>query len=395
MRGNLLSKPGDLTGEEQELSKAVSEYRRKMEQELLGKIQVTLQPLLGESGFRATVSLDCDLTSGDQSEETFDPSRSVMLNSQKSEDGSTPQTAAGVPGTPANLPRPAVRSASGPGSPAFRRSENTTFQTSRMVRHIKLPQGQIRKLSASVLIDYMTRTEGNKKLVEPAAPERIRAIKDLVAAAVGFQQERGDQIIVESIPFEVTRNPDPPPTPAASTGSNLPRISLPASIPPWVRVPMEGHLNWLVQQNWLPGVVGGLALGILYAIYRLLRRIGSSALAITRKAGSFAASKLKRNKDKGQHVDVTLDTAIEPAETPARLESGEGESSAHKSIEQQLQEREQERERLTKEALLQLEIPKAEVRKGVVITRHLNELVEKDSENFANFIRTWVPELEK
>ena len=54
-----------------------------------------------------------------------------------------------------------------------------------------------------------------------------------------------------------------------------------------------------------------------------------------------------------------------------------------------MKERELLKERMTNDALLELEIPKAEVRRVDVLTRHLSELASKDSEAVANLIRTW------
>ena len=52
----------------------------------MAKIDATLEPLLGADRFRAGASVECDLTSGEQQEETFDPTHSVMVSSQKTED---------------------------------------------------------------------------------------------------------------------------------------------------------------------------------------------------------------------------------------------------------------------------------------------------------------------
>lgn len=390
MRGNLLSRPQKAGDNDEETSKALSEYRERMEKDLRAKIQATLEPLLGPDAFRAVVSLECDLASGDQSEESFDPSRSVMVNSQRSEDGSTPATATGVPGTPSNLPRPTSRPGSGNGNPLFRRSENTTFQTSRIIRHIKFPHGQVKRLSASVLLDHLVKTEGGKRVVEAPTPERLRAIKDIVSAAVGFQQERGDQIIVESLAFETTRNIEPVTT--AAKAPVRPRLLLPTAIPEWLRIPMEGHLNWLIEQNWLPALAIALVLGLLYGIYRVVRAVGAKIGSLFKKAAGGVMAKLPfgKKKEKGQHVDVTLDPSIEGSHHAGELQPGETHHEGEfKSLEQQLKERELLKERMTNDALLELEIPKAEVRRVDVLTRHLSELASKDSEAVANLIRTW------
>src|SRR5579884_788634 len=138
MRGNLLSRPHrPLSPDDPDPSDAVLEYRQKIERDLLAKINTTLEPLLGADKFRAGVSVDCDFTSGEQSEETFDPTKSVMVTSQRTEDIAGTNQASGVPGTPSTLPRPTSRPGSASGG-VTRRTENVAYQSSRTVRHIKI-----------------------------------------------------------------------------------------------------------------------------------------------------------------------------------------------------------------------------------------------------------------
>ena len=165
---------------------------------------------------------------------------------------------------------------------------------------------------------------------------------------------------------------------------------MPSTIPEWLRLPMEGHLNWFIEQSWLPAVVLVLVLGILFVLYRILRGLG-------RKAGGLVSAVTSKlpfgKKKKGQFVDVTLDPSIEGPAEKARLEAGSaGVEAAPKSLEEQLRDRETLRQKLTNDALLELEIPKAEVRRGDVLTRHLSELANKDPEGVANLIRTWTEE---
>src|SRR5205085_2316900 len=87
MNGNLLGRPraaGMLDGAE--ASEAGLDYRHKIENDLLAKINSTLEPLLGANKFRAGVSVECDFTGAEQSEEIFDPAKSVMVSSQRTED---------------------------------------------------------------------------------------------------------------------------------------------------------------------------------------------------------------------------------------------------------------------------------------------------------------------
>ena len=214
MRGNLLNRPKRMGGARSDLSESALEYQHKVEQDLTTKLDSTLEPLVGAGRFRAAVSAECDMNSGEQSEESFDPTRSVMVSSQKTEDvSSQAHAAAGVPGTASNLPDSAPRPPAAGGGTS-RKTENVSYQTSRTVKRTILPQGAIKKLSVSVLIDHEVHFEGSgaaaKRVLAAPTPERLKVIHDLVAAAAGINPQRGDQLIVESLPFESTLNLDPP-----------------------------------------------------------------------------------------------------------------------------------------------------------------------------------------
>jgi flagellar M-ring protein FliF len=220
IHGALLSRPKN-SQDSADLSDEAIEYRHRVERDLLTKINSTLEPLLGPDKFRAGVSVECDFTSGEQSEETYDPEKSVMTSSQKTEEvTSSASSIGGVPGTASSLPRPTGRVAGG-GPSVSRRSETIAFQTSKTVRRIRLPQGAIRRVSASVLLDHGVRWEGSgaqqKKVVTPPSADTVRAIRVLVTGALGLKEDRGDQLVVESLPFETTLQATPPAaTPPAS-----------------------------------------------------------------------------------------------------------------------------------------------------------------------------------
>jgi flagellar M-ring protein FliF len=216
MHANLLLRPKK-PGDGSEPSEDLLQYKTSLEHETLAKIGSVLDPLLGSEKYRASVDMDCDLTSGEQSEELFDPTHSVITTSQRSEEGSLSHESAGVPGTQSNLPRPVPRPA-GQGGGLARRSENMAYETSRTVRRLKLPQGILRRMSISVLVDQNVRWEMTGKgaaahaqrIIEAPSPERMKTIQSVVAAAAGFNSARGDQLTVETLPFEATLTAEPP-----------------------------------------------------------------------------------------------------------------------------------------------------------------------------------------
>lgn len=249
MSGNLLSRPrrAGLADAEQ-MSDATLEYKQAIEHDLAAKIGTTLEPLLGADKFRTGVSADIDMTSGEQSEETFDPSKSVMTSSQKMEDqsGSTRMSST-APGTASNLPpqqsvasnaplpqqqqqppantqpnaqpgqagnqpgtgakaEPAAPPRGGTSTNSSRRSESITYASSRITKHLKLPQGTIKRLSIAVLVDQGSHMEGKgaqaHRVVTPPDPEKLKAIQTLVGTLVGLDPMRGDQLTVEALPFD-------------------------------------------------------------------------------------------------------------------------------------------------------------------------------------------------
>lgn len=251
VHGNLLSRP--VRSDSSETSEAAIEYRQKIERDLLAKINTTLEPLLGADKFRAGVSVDCDFTSGEQSEETYDPEKTVMLTSQKSEETGGSANSGGVPGTASNLPRPPARSASSLGM--SRRTENISYQSSKTVKRVKLPEGTIRRISASVLLDQAVRWEGKapslKRVLVPPSPESIRAIREVISAAIGFVPTRGDQLAIETLPFETTLQSPAPETPSAPQNTPKPASPLPAwAMNPFVLAGVGGGLLVLVGLAW-------------------------------------------------------------------------------------------------------------------------------------------------
>jgi flagellar M-ring protein FliF len=361
MNGNLLSRPRktDLDGEQP--SEAALEYKQQIEKDLLAKMNGTLEPVLGPEKFRAGVSVDCDFSGGEQTDESFDPSRSVMTSSQKTEDISGVNAASGTPGTASSLPRPTSRPGAS-GSGTTRRTESIAYQSSRTLRRVRLPQGNVKRISAAVLVDQAVRWEGvgpkAKRILEPLAPERLKTVRDVVAAAIGLDAARGDQLIVETLPFESTLSIEPPPAPAP-----------PAPPAPATRLPMPPWLEHLLAQNY--GVPVAAAAGLVFLL--LL-------------AGVFLFL-LRRRKKKRAKKAAAMALAALPPPNPADL--------AQRELESKLAEQDLLKQRLEAEALHALKLPGVATKKSEVLTKHIAEAVKKDPQAAAQILRTWLYESER
>jgi len=361
MNGNLLGRPkvpGGLEGPES--SEAALDYRHKVEADLLAKINTTLEPLLGAGKYRVGVSVECDLTAGEQSEEVYDPAHSVMLSSQRSEDNSGSAFASGVPGTPSSLPRPSSRPANGAGRNT-RVTENITYQASRTVKKTRLPAGAVRRMSLAVLVDHELSWQkekgGYQRVLVPPSADKLKVVRDLVTGVTGFNADRGDQITIESLPFETTLllEPPQPPAPAAP-----PRPAGPFGLP-------------VDRKTLLVG--GGAALALIVL--------------------GFLAASLRRGKEPAARQKVAL-----PQELPAAAEGATPAvpalSAAGSSVEQQIESKLAERDALQKkmeaQALNALTVAPVITKTAEVLAKHLREKIKQEPETPAQVLRTWIRE---
>ena len=348
--GRLLSRPHVQGGGDEQLAEANLEYRRQVESELLAKINTALGALLGPDRFRASVNAECDFTSSEENEESVDATRSAVLTSQTTEESSGAGAAGGTPGAASNLPRPTARATS-TGTGLMRRSENATYQPSRTVKHTTSPKGTIRRVSTAVLVDQSVRWDGvgvkaRRTLVPPSA-DVLKGVHDIIAGITGFTEQRGDQITVETLPFETTLEAEPP------MGSPIPVKQVPLA------------LNFKQ-----PVVIGGTVVLVLLIgglIFILLRK--RPARRITDKTSAAIA--------KGASATTG---ALDAASVDRQMEEQLSENAAHQS-------------QLESEVLNRIKLP-ASTRKTEVLVKHIRESVQKDSINVTNVLRSWISETE-
>jgi flagellar M-ring protein FliF len=219
--GDLLNKPrsADALGS---ASDGQFEYQVNVEHELAKKLNETLDPILGAGNYRTGVSVECDFSGVDESEEVLDPTKSTIVSSQRTDESTAGRVNAGVPGVAANLPDPPAATPAG-ASGTTRRTENTNYQTSRTVRHVEHPRGEVKRVTVAVLLDqemkWVKKGSGYTRTFIAPPPEKISVIKNLVTNVAGINAARGDQLTVETMPFDGSIREDRPDEPGAKNGS--------------------------------------------------------------------------------------------------------------------------------------------------------------------------------
>jgi flagellar M-ring protein FliF len=202
------------------------------EQAMEAKLVAMLEPLAGRDNVRATVNVSYDEGSEERTDEVYDPSQVATLSMQKSEQVSTGRGGpSGVPGTasnsPAGSPEGAVagsQAAAAPGTPPLLqkqvlpvypqqsagqsqslREENGTYGVTKHLVHTEQGPGRVRRVSAAVVVNDRSVTEGAGKLEhvvwKPRSAEEMRRLEELAQAAVGYDARRGDQVVMQNVSF--------------------------------------------------------------------------------------------------------------------------------------------------------------------------------------------------
>jgi flagellar M-ring protein FliF len=212
------------------------------EQAMEAKLVAMLEPLAGRDNVRATVNVSYDEGSEERTDEVYDPSEVATLSMQKSEQVSAGRgVPSGVPGTasnsPAGSPEGAVagsQAAAAPGTPPLLQKqtlpvypqqsaglgqslheENGTYGVTKHLVHTEQGPGRVRRVSAAVVVNDRSVTEGAGKLEhlvwKPRSADEMHRLEELAQAAVGFDARRGDQVVMQNVSFSTNAPEVKPP----------------------------------------------------------------------------------------------------------------------------------------------------------------------------------------
>jgi flagellar M-ring protein FliF len=73
MQGNLLTRQKRPSNDPASAAENSLDYKQQVEKDLTSKVEATLDPLLGEGKFRIGVTVDCDFSTSEQTDEVYDP----------------------------------------------------------------------------------------------------------------------------------------------------------------------------------------------------------------------------------------------------------------------------------------------------------------------------------
>ena len=177
---------------------------------LAERVIQTLIPILGNEHVRSSITVEYDSTSGESTQEVYDPTTSAVLTSQTSEETAADLEPSGIPGTPSNMPNAkGTPTVAGQAKTATAsqgiHTESKTFAVSRTTHHLLEPAGRVKRIAAAILVDDVTdiKTVGGKsqETRRKHTPEEMKQIEELAKAAIGFDSVRGDQFSIQNVTF--------------------------------------------------------------------------------------------------------------------------------------------------------------------------------------------------
>lgn len=176
------------------------EYERRIEADL----QSMLDRALGPARSAVSVSAVLNFNKVETQRETFStPENGIPRSTSTTQEsyttadgdgaGQIPGAVANVPGANANLPTTEdATGAAGTGT-AYSRTETTSnFEVDKTTTYEVTAPGRVERMSVSLLLD------------ESVTELQATALQDSVAAAVGINVDRGDQVVVSRLPFDRT-----------------------------------------------------------------------------------------------------------------------------------------------------------------------------------------------
>jgi flagellar M-ring protein FliF len=216
INGQVLTHEVDEAGNGRPAGQGVLAFERELEQGYIDRIESMLARVLGPGHALARVTATLDLAQVEKTEESFDPDRVAVRNEKRSRENNVQASAASagpsVSGTLTNEPAPAP--ASGTEGPHSEREDSAlSYEISKVTSRRIEQSGGIRKLSVAVLLDGTYQGEGEARTFVPRPSEEIDRYRELIKRAVGFNDDRGDQIEVASAPFQAPAAQDAPEAP--------------------------------------------------------------------------------------------------------------------------------------------------------------------------------------
>jgi len=168
------------------------------------RVQRLLEARVGPGNAVVELSLDTVNRTESMRERRIDPQSRVAISTDSEERTNTSSDQGGGDVTVAsNLPDGEAGGGDTSSSQSSETRERVNYEVSETEREITVAPGAIKRLTVAVLVNGTTTTNPDgAEVFTPRPEEELTALRDLVASAVGFNEERGDVITLKTMQFE-------------------------------------------------------------------------------------------------------------------------------------------------------------------------------------------------
>jgi len=171
--------------------------------DLRKRVERLLEARVGYGNAVVEVSVETSTDRESIIERTFDPESRVVISTDTEERSTASEDArAGSVSVASNLPDGDGKNDSNSSSQNTETRERVNYEVSEIQRETHKTPGAIKRLTVAVFIDGTRRVDDTgAQVFSPRGPEELAELHELVAAAVGYKEDRGDVITVKSMEF--------------------------------------------------------------------------------------------------------------------------------------------------------------------------------------------------
>lgn len=192
--GNLLSSHVDLSDGFEAISAQGNATARRYQDEIQRNVHELLAPVLGADNFKTSVTAEVDNDRVEETREQYGETPKVTTEATR-EEQDRDSIALGVPGSLSNRPVAVAASGVGPAAAGIAHKNATTRQYAydRHITQIKRTRGRLTRLSVAVALNSTGRAAWSNA--------DVAKIDTLLRNGLGINAERGDKLVVSTLPF--------------------------------------------------------------------------------------------------------------------------------------------------------------------------------------------------
>ena len=210
-KGRLIFKGGTDDNSSSGLSGSQLDYKRKIESQIKENVQSMLERIVGLGKAVVRVNAEINFDKITLNEEEFDPTTTAVRSSRDIEES----TQSGEKSSKTDQ-QPQINQKRGV-MPSPKEAENkkmkkdvaTNYEINKITRTVLKPAGTIKRLSVAAVIDGKYELEKlkdgtSKRKYIPRTEQELKKFEEIVKKAMGYNEDREDQVTVSSISFSDT-----------------------------------------------------------------------------------------------------------------------------------------------------------------------------------------------